>query len=92
MVDEIINISSSWEKFKKFIAWMLRYRAILLCQANIRTHSDTSTRNQAAHIVPLTVEEIENAEKNIIKAEPTKKNYLLFGIVNVELTNRNLIQ
>ena len=92
MLDEIINRFSSWEKLEKFITWMLRYRAVLLCWANIRTHSDTSTRNHAARIVPLTVEEIENAEKNIIRyiQETTEKNYLLFGIVNVELTNHHL--
>ena len=63
---------------------MLRYRASLLRWINIRTHSDTFTRNHAARIVPLTVEERENAEKNIIRYIQGRNYRELFALRNCQ--------
>ena len=66
-MDKIIERFSSWQRIKKFIAWMLQYRGNLSRHVNERNHKGILAQNPAPRIVPQTVEEIENAEKEIIK-------------------------
>ena len=66
-MDEIIKRFSLWQRLKRFIVWMLRYRTTLIRRINERKDGDTCTKSPAKRIKPLTVDEIEDAEKNIIR-------------------------
>ena len=56
---------SQWHRLKKFVAWILRYRANLR-SAVVRRKSGPMLLNKAARIEPITVEEMNKAEREIL--------------------------
>ena len=68
-VDEIIERFSSWEKLKRFVAWILRYRANLRkatakrSKANMNINIDPFSLD----VRPLDLNEMRQAEKKILK-------------------------
>ncbi|XP_028413969.1 uncharacterized protein LOC114536827 [Dendronephthya gigantea] len=65
-VEGIIERFSSWEKLKRFVSWILRYRANLskaVMRAKTNRNSDYSTPD----FRPLDLDEMQHAEKEILK-------------------------
>ncbi|XP_068716993.1 uncharacterized protein [Montipora capricornis] len=56
---------SQWHRLKKFVAWILRYRANLR-RAVERSKSGPLPLNKAARLEPITVEEMNKAEREIL--------------------------
>ena len=56
---------SQWHRLKTFVAWILRYRANLR-SAVVRRKSGPMLLNKAARIEPITVEEMNKAEREIL--------------------------
>lgn len=56
---------SQWHRLKKFVAWILRYRSNLL-KAVGRRKSGSMSHRKAVTIEPITVEEINKAEREIL--------------------------
>ena len=56
---------SQWRRLKKFVAWILRYRANLR-RAVERSKSGPLPLNKAARLEPITVEEMNKAEREIL--------------------------
>ena len=69
-MDDIISRFSSWERLKKFAAWMLCYRENLYKTANKPVTEGSSIFIAA----PVTVDEIPLAEEEILKYVQ-RKNY-----------------
>ena len=56
---------SQWHRLKKFVAWILRYRANLR-RAVVCRESGPMPLNKATRIEPITVEEMNKAEREIL--------------------------
>jgi hypothetical protein len=65
-LDAIFKRFSSWERLKKFIAWMLRYRTSLRVTRTRRRNGIIETRGNS-EIKPIVVDEIIQAEKEIMR-------------------------
>ena len=65
-MNEIFVRFSSWYRLKKFVAWTLRYRANLLMKTQKRREGDEPRPNEGG-ILPITVEEMNAAELEIVK-------------------------
>ena len=64
-VEDILHRFSSWHKLKKFVAWILRFKANL-----VKVRNDPSTGRSLkrhSHPEPLTVDEMKVAEQEILK-------------------------
>ena len=62
---QLFGCFSQWHRLKKFLAWMLRYRANLRKAVACR-NSGLILLNKAARIEPITVEEMNKAEREIL--------------------------
>ena len=65
LMGEIFKGFSSWGNLKKFVSWMLRYRANLRKTVGSRITKEERSLNFA--VVPISVDEMRNAEMEIIK-------------------------
>lgn len=63
-IDRMIHHFSSWHRLKKHFAWILRYRAQLLHAVHARKEKKALA---TAPITPLTLEELQSAELEILK-------------------------
>lgn len=63
-IDRMIHYYSSWYRLKKHFAWILRYRNRLLRAVRARKDKEALKYVQ---IAPLTTEEMQNAETEILK-------------------------
>jgi hypothetical protein len=66
-MDAVLERFSSWERLKRFVAWILRYRANLRKATTRSRKTESTTRSSNPEIEPLTVEEMLFAEKEIVK-------------------------
>ena len=64
-LNQIFGRFSQWYHLKKFVAWILRYRANLRKAIGLRK-SGSTPHNKAARIEPITVEEMDKAENEIL--------------------------
>ena len=64
-LNQLFGRFSQWYHLKKFVAWILRYRANLRKAIGLRK-SGSTPHNKAARIEPITVEEMDKAEKEIL--------------------------
>ena len=65
-IDPILEWFSSWNRLKKFVAWMLRY------QRNLREAYSSRKKNElrncsGQNIKPITVDEMRIAEREVLK-------------------------
>ena len=65
-LDRMIERFSSWFKLKKQVAWTLRYRSKLVCASRRRKEKQEVTLS-AERPQPLTTDEIQQAETEILK-------------------------
>ena len=65
LVDDILRRFSSWYSLKKFVAWMLRYRHNL--RKVTRGDKKIYDVSKGSKVLPLTVDEMQLAEKEILK-------------------------
>ena len=65
-MSSIFKRFSFWYRLKKFIAWMLRYRANLVV-ASVRRRFIHAVPTEKSKIDPITTEEFTNAEMEIVK-------------------------
>jgi hypothetical protein len=64
----IIEIFSSWDQLKRFVAWILRYHANLRKAAADRAKmTNIATRSPNSEMKPLTVHDMLVAEREIVK-------------------------
>jgi len=64
--DKLINHFSSWYKLKKSTAWLLRYKSYIMSKHR------KEKKQENCYQVPLSVEELQQAEIEIIKYEQRK--------------------
>lgn len=64
-LSQLFGRFSQWHRLKKFVAWILRYRSNLL-KAVGRRKSGSMSHSKAVTIEPITVEEINKAEREIL--------------------------
>ena len=66
MLEVMFKRFSSWERLKKFIAWLLRYRTNLRT-ARTRRKGETICKRKESAIMPISVDEMIQAEKEIVR-------------------------
>ena len=67
VLEGIMKRFSSWYKLKKCIAWVLRYKRILLEACRSRSKAKVSSDVNRKPPSPLNVQEMENAQKEVLK-------------------------
>ena len=65
-MNKIFERFSSWYRLKKFIAWILRYRDNLRSAVEQRRSGYTAV-TEKTNLVPITLGELRNAEKEILR-------------------------
>ena len=67
-LNEVLQRFSSWTRLKKVLAWSLRYKNLLRKQVQRRkTHQVISYPSNAERVTTLSVSEMKEAEKEIIR-------------------------
>ena len=66
-IKEMIERFLSWDRLKKTVAWMLRYKSNLHCLSEKRRTQETVVLQSTSEVVPITVAELFNAEIEIVK-------------------------
>ena len=66
-VARIIERHSSWDRLRRIMAWLLRYKANLLRASKKRKLGEPVTIGAPNIVVPIDVEEIQGAETEILK-------------------------
>ena len=72
-LNQLFRHFSQWYRLKKFVAWLLRYRANLR-KAALQRKSGSMPDNQVISIEPMTVEELDMAE-SVILAHVQKESF-----------------
>jgi len=65
-INKLFGRFSSWYRLKKFVAWILRYQTNLR-RAIQRHKSESTVPDKAAGIDPISVEELDKAERVILR-------------------------
>ena len=66
-LDRIIEHYSSWDRLRRIMAWILRYKAILQHQSKRRKAGEPITKDFGGTVTSINVEELRNAESVILK-------------------------
>ena len=66
-LNDIIKRFSSWNRLKKVLAWIMRYQAILKRRVKQKKANPTAEIEFSTTIVPVSLTEMINAEKEIIQ-------------------------
>ena len=66
-LNRIFERISSWYRLKKFVAWMMRYKEHLKKQRTRRKEGKSTILQNGNKLIPLSVEEMDLAEKDILK-------------------------
>ena len=66
-LNRIFERISSWYRLKKFVAWMMRYKEQLKRQHARRAEGQSTILQHGTKLIPLSVEEMNLAEKEILK-------------------------
>lgn len=66
-LEEIIKRYSSWDRLRRIVAWMLRYKANLLRNIRKRREGEILVDEPTGQVTPIDVDEIKNAETEILK-------------------------
>ena len=66
-LDRIIERYSSWDRLRRIMAWILRYKAILQHQSKRRKAGEPITKDFGGTVTSINVEELRNAESVILK-------------------------
>ena len=86
-LNQLFGRFSQWYHLKNVVAWILRYRANLRKAIGLRK-SGSTPHNKAARIEPITVEEMDKAEKEIlahVQKESFKEEIATLQNTTVEL-------
>lgn len=84
---QLFRCFSQWDRLKKFVAWILRYRANLR-RAVVCCKSGPMPLNNAARIEPMTVEEMNKAEREIltqVQKESFKKEIATLKVASIKV-------
>ena len=66
-LNRIFERISSWYRLKKFVAWMMRYKEQLKRRRARRAEGQSTILQHGNKLIPLSVEEMNLAEKEILK-------------------------
>ena len=64
---EIIERYSAWDRLRRIVAWILRYKTNLLRNVKRRREGETIAYESIGQVTPIEVDEIKNAETEILK-------------------------
>ena len=67
LMQEVVERLSSWDRLKRTVAWLLRYKSTLHRFSKKRRAQETVLIETTSKIVPITVAKLNNAEVEILK-------------------------